>query len=587
MSLASADLPSDPDALRAFALACQSELAAATAELQAAKLAVQLRTLEIEKLKFQIAKLRRMQFGRSSERLARHIEQLELRLEELEAGEAEEISKAAAEDQPLPIRQGARPKRKPLPDHLPRQEIVHEPEHDGGLHLSRLRRRHGPAWRRRHRGPRLYPRPVPGDPPCPAEIRLPALRRDHPGAGAIAADAARSRRPRHAGASAGLEILRSSAAVPAERDLCPRRPRPRPLDPERLGRPGGLAAAADRRRHPQPRLRRREGPRRRHAGPGAGAWPRPHPDRTIMGLCPRRPAVLRSRAAGGGLLLQPRSRRRASGQPISRTSPAFCRPMPIAGSQALYEPRKARPGLPAMPAITEVACWAHCRRNIFDVWEATKSTGRQGGARPDRPVLRHRGQGPLRPASRAAGASHRYHPLARCVLHLGTDRRAQALGPIGTRRGAALHHQAPHRADPLCHRRPPRSRQQHRRKCNPLHRLRKTQLALRRQSLRRRACRRDVLDPADRETERRQPGSLSDRYPRQDRRRASDQPHLRTDALGLSVSRPRDPLPDHGQNRTLTDRGRFDVRTVPFDVPIRPPFAPSPAVARSRPWCRS
>ena len=76
MSLASADLPSDPDALRAFALACQSELAVATAELAAAKLAVQLRTLEIEKLKFQIAKLRRMQFGRSSERLTRQIEQL-------------------------------------------------------------------------------------------------------------------------------------------------------------------------------------------------------------------------------------------------------------------------------------------------------------------------------------------------------------------------------------------------------------------------------------------------------------------------------------------------------------------------------
>jgi transposase IS166 family protein len=95
MSLALADLPTDPEALRAFALACQSELATATAELEAAKLAVQLRTLEIEKLKFQIAKLRRMQFGRSSERLGRRIEQLELRLEELEAGEAEAISKAA------------------------------------------------------------------------------------------------------------------------------------------------------------------------------------------------------------------------------------------------------------------------------------------------------------------------------------------------------------------------------------------------------------------------------------------------------------------------------------------------------------
>ena len=67
MSLATADIPSDPEALRAFALACQ-------AELKAAELSVQLPTLEIEKLKFQIAKLRRMQFGRSSEKLNRKIE---------------------------------------------------------------------------------------------------------------------------------------------------------------------------------------------------------------------------------------------------------------------------------------------------------------------------------------------------------------------------------------------------------------------------------------------------------------------------------------------------------------------------------
>jgi hypothetical protein len=53
MSLAHADLPADPEALRAFALACQ-------AELKAAQASVQLRVLEIEKLKLQIAKLRRM-----------------------------------------------------------------------------------------------------------------------------------------------------------------------------------------------------------------------------------------------------------------------------------------------------------------------------------------------------------------------------------------------------------------------------------------------------------------------------------------------------------------------------------------------
>ena len=44
------------------------------------------------------------------------------------------------------------------------------------------------------------------------------------------------------------------------------------------------------------------------------------------------------------------------------------------GFAALYEPRQAGPGLPAIPAITEVACWSHCRRRIFDVWQTTKST---------------------------------------------------------------------------------------------------------------------------------------------------------------------------------------------------------------------
>jgi transposase len=39
-----------------------------------------------------------------------------------------------------------------------------------------------------------------------------------------------------------------------------------------------------------------------------------------------------------------------------------------AGFEALYNPARSKPG-----PITEVACWAHCRRKIFDVWEATKS----------------------------------------------------------------------------------------------------------------------------------------------------------------------------------------------------------------------
>ncbi len=123
MSLATAELPTDPDALRAFALACQGEL-------KAAQIAVQVKALEIEKLRFQIAKLRRMQFGRSSERITRQIEQLELQLEELETGEAEDIARAEASEPAAPIPVRAKPKRKPLPDHLLRHEVLHQPAGD-------------------------------------------------------------------------------------------------------------------------------------------------------------------------------------------------------------------------------------------------------------------------------------------------------------------------------------------------------------------------------------------------------------------------------------------------------------------------
>jgi hypothetical protein len=107
MSLATTELPTDLAELRAFELACQSEL-------KVSEISVQYKTLEIEELKFQIAKLRRMQFGRSSERIDRQIEPLELRLEELATGEAEEVAKAEAS---APT----------LPDHLPRQGVVISP----------------------------------------------------------------------------------------------------------------------------------------------------------------------------------------------------------------------------------------------------------------------------------------------------------------------------------------------------------------------------------------------------------------------------------------------------------------------------
>jgi hypothetical protein len=69
-----------------------------------------------------------MQFGRSSERITRQIAQLELQLEELETGEAEDTAKSEASDPLAPVRERKKPKRKPLPGHLPRQAAANSPE---------------------------------------------------------------------------------------------------------------------------------------------------------------------------------------------------------------------------------------------------------------------------------------------------------------------------------------------------------------------------------------------------------------------------------------------------------------------------
>ena len=89
---------------------------------------------EIEHLKFIIAKFRRMQFGRRSEQMDDTITQLELALEELECVHAEQSSdEPAASEEPIePATESeptvrAKPKRKPLPDHLPRESVEHLP----------------------------------------------------------------------------------------------------------------------------------------------------------------------------------------------------------------------------------------------------------------------------------------------------------------------------------------------------------------------------------------------------------------------------------------------------------------------------
>jgi len=78
-----------------------------------------------------------MQFGQSSERLTREIEQLELRLEELETVEAEATSASADAGVAPPAGEKRKPKRLPLPDHLPRREVVHAAPHADGCDACR------------------------------------------------------------------------------------------------------------------------------------------------------------------------------------------------------------------------------------------------------------------------------------------------------------------------------------------------------------------------------------------------------------------------------------------------------------------
>lgn len=97
-------LPNDPEALKGLVASLASELKS--------------RDILIEKLKHQLAGLRRDRFGSRSESL----DQLELTLEE------EEIARAAEapvrQDTETPTGEKRKPRRRPLPDHLPRNETV-------------------------------------------------------------------------------------------------------------------------------------------------------------------------------------------------------------------------------------------------------------------------------------------------------------------------------------------------------------------------------------------------------------------------------------------------------------------------------
>ena len=129
-----ADLPNDIEALKRLILERTAALEAKDAALESAKATLISQTLELEKLRFEIACLKRMKYGRSSEQLDTQISQMQLTLEDLEASLSELPARPAVAPKDPP----AKPARRPLPTHLPRQEIVHQtacacPECGGAL----------------------------------------------------------------------------------------------------------------------------------------------------------------------------------------------------------------------------------------------------------------------------------------------------------------------------------------------------------------------------------------------------------------------------------------------------------------------
>jgi transposase len=108
----------DAAALRTLILSQHEQILFQRMQLQSKEEQLASREAEIEQLKLLVAKLRRMQFRRKSERVERQIEQLQLRLDGLETGQTENAASAPA---PAAVVNRAKPARKPLPEHLPRE----------------------------------------------------------------------------------------------------------------------------------------------------------------------------------------------------------------------------------------------------------------------------------------------------------------------------------------------------------------------------------------------------------------------------------------------------------------------------------
>ena len=357
-----------------------AEANAAVAKAEAANAQADLSSSEalIAHLKLEIEKLRRELYGTRSERKARLLEQMELQLEDLEAAATEDelaAEKAAARTQTVQSFQRKRPSRKPFPDHLPRERVViAAPEQLSLLRVGEAVE----AGRGHHRDAGGDPAAVEGDPDGAGEVLVPGMRDDHAAAGAVPCDAARLRRTEPAGHDPVREVRPASAAEPPERTLQARRHRSERVD---AGRPGrrlhdGPATAPCADRAPRPGCRAAARRRHHRADPGQGQ----DGHGAHLDLCPRRPAVWRSRTAGGALLRLARSTGTSIPCGIFKASPASCRPTPIAATTSSTIPRARRER--SRPAL----CWAHARRQFFELADIAANARRGKNAAAISPV---------------------------------------------------------------------------------------------------------------------------------------------------------------------------------------------------------
>ena len=312
---------------------------------------------EIERLQLIIKKLQRSQFGRRAERL--DDDQLQLGFEDLDADLAR-VEATLPSTQPRARPPKSRDDRPSLPAHLPREDMRLDVEHQacpccgGALHL---------IGETRQRDARPRAGAAAGHPHPPAALWLPGLR-DHPsGPGPGAADRQGPGHPRPAGPCAGLQILRSPSALPAEPDLRPAGRRARPLDAGELGRRrllvAGAAAGTASPSTSSPRKSCSPTTRRSRCSIPAAAAPRP-------AGCGSMPAMT---GPGTDPIRRPRS---ISTAPIARPSvlpliwPSFNGIVQVDGYAGFER-------LTDGGDIQLAACWAHARRKFYEVHQATGS----------------------------------------------------------------------------------------------------------------------------------------------------------------------------------------------------------------------